>query len=184
MSTKNEVKRARSAEFVDQLIEHNPGKRPAELQTLVGIKDIPDALSGGLSSGRTLDRWKRGINGASSLEALQYAASLAMQHGLLPPLREGVLRRADLFGVEETHDRDKKYKAQCKKIDAAQKARKQAVAALKEYAAALKVLEGDQEIVTIDASESAPEEHAREVHHCQVEAIAKEIERHAEFRIW
>lgn len=184
MSTKNEVKRARSAEFVRQLIEHNPDKPLDELQTLVGIKDMKDAVSGGLSSGRTLDRWKRGLNGASSLEALQHAASLAKQNGLLPPLRVGCLRHADLFGIEETQDRDKKFTAQCKKIDAARKAREHAVAALKEYAAALKGLEGDQEIVMIDTSESAREEHPCEVHHSQIEAMAKEIEGHADYRLW
>lgn len=184
MSTKNELKRARTQAFAEQLIEHNPGTPLDVLQARVGILDEHDKLAGGMSSGRTLYRWRRGENGASSLEALQHAASLAAEHGLLPPLREGGLRRADLFGVEETLDRDKKYTAQCKRLDDVRKARERAVAALEAYAAALKALEEDAEILTIDASGDAPEEHPREVHHSHVDALAREIERHADVRLW
>lgn len=184
MITKNELKRARTQSFAEQLIEHNPGTPLDVLQARVGIFDEHDKLAGGMSSGRTLDRWRRSENGASTLEALQHAAALAHEQGMLPPLREVGLRRADLFGATETMDRDKKYTQQVKRMDDVRKARESAIAALEAYAAALRALEEDTEIVTIDASGDAPEEHPREVTHSHVDALAREIERHAYVRLW
>lgn len=186
---KNAYKREISRKFAIALLEHNSAMTLAQIQEQLEMHDEHDNIAGGMSSGRTLWRWRSGKEGAATLETIQYYASLAAQKNMLPSLRSGPLKRADVFGIEELQNRDKKFEEQQRKMMRASNARARAVAALRKYSAALRSLESEEQILVVDnsskcASDDDRIDHVAEASAERVDALARELESHREYRLF
>jgi hypothetical protein len=182
-TTKNDAKRERSFDFARVITEHNPGMTPEEIQQKIGLKDERDSMSGGVASGRTLRRWLAG-EGAQTLNDLQHYAAVAIKNGLLPPLREGCLHRADIFGAETVQLADETFDVQRKQLEDVKKKRGAAIRALKDYAAASAALEDDAGVLILEASSWQGELQFSERTSTDMLTLAERISGHVEHKLF
>lgn len=81
---------------IERVLEIGPhGELPAELRK----KDKTEKT--GNKAGETLYRWGKGRGKRVEMRTVQEIAQAAYAKGMLPPLRDGVLRRHDVFGVAD-----------------------------------------------------------------------------------
>lgn len=146
MQTKKEANRDLAQQFAMQLKERTGLSWP-KLDQMLGVS-LERKDSG--KDGETLERWANGRCSKVKRVTVQEYAKAAADNGLLPPLREGLLRRKDVYlAHDQTRDADAVWIEENERMKRIQKLQAKAIAAASAFAAALAE---DKDLLVVDAS--------------------------------
>lgn len=152
MQSKKEANVERAKLFVEQMLQYS-GLSLAELERIICIgsqRNLAGEKDRSGSAGEALARWRDGRSKHVKMNTVQEFAKAAHDHGLLPPLREGGLRRPDIFlALDQTRDADDVWNEENKKMQRLEKLQAAAIESINEFAAAI---EEDKELIVVDAS--------------------------------
>jgi hypothetical protein len=152
MQSKKEGNRERAQLFVQQLLQRS-GMSLAQLERALEIGWHGDTMSDRHKSGKageTLARWLAGRSKKVAMRDVQQNAQAAYAKGLLPPLREGMLRRQDVFFAnDQTVNADDAWIKGNSKMRSLEKLQAAAYEAISAFAAAL---DEDNELLIVDTS--------------------------------
>jgi hypothetical protein len=117
---------------------------PAELRKKDGTEKT------GNKAGETLYRWGKGRGKRVEMRAVQELAQAALAKGMLPPLKEGLLRRHDVFGViDMTINEDQAWVEASKRLHDVRALQAAAVEAVRAFAAAV---QEHSDLLVVDTS--------------------------------
>jgi hypothetical protein len=151
MHSKRESNRERATQFALQ-VKTFSGLSWAKLEAALGMSAVQYRTT---RPGKTLERWSKGRSELVKMRNVQQRAKVAMDKGLLPPLRDGLLHRPDTFGVlHMKRDADEAWDKEEMRLQAIESLHERTIEQIKELA---RNLAGDSTIVAMDS-------HGNEVH--------------------
>lgn len=143
MKDKKTANQERAMQFAEQL-KVRSGMSWKALEEAVGIDSS--------NPGETLRNWSNGRSKLVSMRYLQGRANEAHKKGLMPPMREGLLRRKDIFGaLNMSVNAEKAWLKEEKRLQGLEKTHASSVAALEKLA---QQLAQDEMMVAVDADGS------------------------------
>lgn len=157
MKDKKAANQERAMQFAAQL-QARSGMSWKSLEEAVGIDSS--------NPGETLRNWSNGRSKLVSMRYLQGRANEANRKGLMPPMREGLLRRNDIFGaLDMSVNAEKAWLKEEKRLQGLEKTHASAVAAFKELA---RQLSQDDLMVAVDAD-------GNEIHASDLQAMIEKL---------
>ncbi len=140
MKDKKSANQERAMLFAQQLRKHS-GLSWQVLESEVGISAN--------KPGDTLRNWSNGRGKRVTMRDVQRRASVAATKGLLPPLREGLLRRKDIFGsLDLKIDAEKEWSKEDKMLRTLEKTQESSLGRLEVI---VQALAKDEMMVAVDA---------------------------------